>query len=395
MARFDAAANPGKAIERGFYVERPGRSVADEIAARVELRPGAAHLLVGGVGSGKTTQLLVARDRINKLPDVRAFYVDVSAKHDLKRMVPGALVIAIGMALAASMDPSTQDPAPHVAKEWFRKWAYGFLYDPREGGYEADGAWQDGMLSPPGPIVDMGGWARNASEFEAMPTAIAELASLTTFLSGAGQKIVFLVDSLDRILEPTSLAKLIDQDVSALRWAGFGVVLVGPQRLMYGPDRAVADKFDYFYHQPVVDVSQDGAGLEFFVRVLRARSDADILSEASCLRLAEQSGGVLRDLITLAQAAGEEAYLTGADQIRQSHVDAAADAFGRKHLLGLGPDELEVLQRVRTKGIFVQTSDKDLALLVTRRVLEYQNGRARYAVHPTIEPLLAQLAETP
>ena len=103
----------------------------------------------------------------------------------------------------------------------------------------------------------------------------------------------------------------------------------------------------------------------------------------------------MRDLITLAQAAGEEAYLSGTDVIDEAHVEAAADAFGRKHLLGLGPDEIEVLQRVRTKGIFVQTSDKDLALLVTRRVLEYQNGRTRYGVHPTIRPLLEQLAEKP
>ena len=39
MARFDAAASPERAIDRGFYVERPGRSVADEVAARIELRP--------------------------------------------------------------------------------------------------------------------------------------------------------------------------------------------------------------------------------------------------------------------------------------------------------------------------------------------------------------------
>ena len=173
--------------------------------------------------------------------------------------------------------------------------------------------------------------------------------------------------------------------------AGIGVVLVGPLRLLYGADSAILNRFDYYYHQPAID----DAGAEFLVAVLRARADADILPDAPCQRLATYSGGVLRDLITLAQAAGEEAYLTGADEITVDHVEAAADAFGRKHLLGLGPDELEVLQRVRTKGIFVQTSDKDLALLVIRHDLEYQNGRPRDAVHPTIRPLLEQLAEKP
>jgi hypothetical protein len=54
-----------------------------------------------------------------------------------------------------------------------------------------------------------------------------------------------------------------------------------------------------------------------------------------------------------------------------------------------------VLHQVRAKGTFVQTSEKDLALLATRRVLEYANGKPRFAVHPTIEPLLAQIAEAP
>ena len=60
-------------------------------------------------------------------------------------------------------------------------------------------------------------------------------------------------------------------------------------------------------------------------------------------------------------------------------------------MLGLDTEEIRVLQRVASSGAFVPTSDKDLALLVTRRVLEYGAGRTRFAVHPTIVPLLQQL----
>ena len=70
-------------------------------------------------------------------------------------------------------------------------------------------------------------------------------------------------------------------------------------------------------------------------------------------------------------------------------------AFGRTLLLGLGSDDLAKLQAVRTQGSFVPVSDKDLALLMTGRVLEYRGRRTRYAVHPTIRPLLEQLAEQP
>jgi hypothetical protein len=102
---------------------------------------------------------------------------------------------------------------------------------------------------------------------------------------------------------------------------------------------------------------------------------------------------VLRDLLALAQSALVEVYMSGHDRIGSHDVDDAVDAFGRKHLQGLRPAEIEVLQRVRTQGAFVETSEDDLALLMTRRVLAYGSGdRSRYAVHPTISHLLMQLA---
>jgi hypothetical protein len=100
---------------------------------------------------------------------------------------------------------------------------------------------------------------------------------------------------------------------------------------------------------------------------------------------------VLRDAITLARSAGEHAYLAGADQVTPADVDAAADAFGRQLLFGLNSREVELLQRVRKAGSFVPTTADDLLLLVTCRVLEYAGVTSRFAVHPTIAPLLASV----
>ncbi|MEZ4302960.1 MAG: hypothetical protein R3B70_49005, partial [Polyangiaceae bacterium] len=58
MGRFEPAADPRDAIARGFYVPRPGKGIGAELASRFEVKPAASHLLVGGIGSGKTTQLL-------------------------------------------------------------------------------------------------------------------------------------------------------------------------------------------------------------------------------------------------------------------------------------------------------------------------------------------------
>lgn len=393
MARFDAAASPGNAIERGFYVERPGRSVADEIAARIELRPASTHLLVGSVGSGKTTQLLVAKRRLDKLRELSTIYVDVSTRLDLQQIASGALIALAGIELSGA--PNLQPTeAILFAQGFFHKLAHGYIRDDSDDHEAAEEAyWADrhqrGVLVQDEPLKTLG------SESPLLPYAAKQLAVIQEALAQQSLQPILVFDSLDRLSDPARFDAIVSNELPVLRNLGIGVVLVGPPRSLYGADRSIVDRFDYFYYQPAVDIQNDATGSSFLFRVLRARADADILPDAPCRRLAEYSGGVLRDLITLAQAAGEEAYLDGADQITEEHVEIAADAFGRKHLLGLGPDELEVLQRVRTKGIFVQTSDKDLALLVTRRVLEYQNGRTRYAVHPTIRPLLEQLAEKP
>jgi hypothetical protein len=118
-----------------------------------------------------------------------------------------------------------------------------------------------------------------------------------------------------------------------------------------------------------------------------------MLPDDACERLVDFSGGVLRDLLRLAHQAGDEAYVDGADRIAVVHVQRAADAFGRSLMLGLDEGAIRELQEIRTTGRFVQISEQDLALLITRRILDYQDasGELRYAVHPTLAPLLASM----
>src|SRR5262249_40046172 len=99
-----------------------------------------------------------------------------------------------------------------------------------------------------------------------------------------------------------------------------------------------------------------------------------------------------RDLISIAKAAGDEAYLAGADQIEPSHVAAAIDEFGRSMMVGLQPTDIATLKHLRGGGGFVWTSDDDVTLVGTRRILHYPGPPARYHVHPAIALLLDQKA---
>lgn len=404
MARLAPAANPLDAVRDGLYVPRPGRSTADEVSARLELDPTSSHLVVGGIGSGKTTQLLVARDRLGALSDTHAEYVDVSEIHDISRMESGALLVIAGLMLGRLLDKASDDAAALVAGEQFRRWAHGhtetYWVDDDFDEYEPD---QYDDVEPPSDrrpqkLVKVEEQALLSSPHRSLEWTVEEKSSALSLLCKGLRKqfphIILLLDSLDRLSDVSIFAKLVEQDVRAIRQAGIGIVLVGPLRSMFGASRSIVDQFQHFYPQPAVDVDDDIAGRGFMVEVLRKRAPAELLTEEACVSLAGLSGGVLRDLIALARAAGEEAYMSGADKVEPEHIATAADAFGRKLIFGVSPEEIDVLQRVMKTGAFVQTSDQDLALLVTRRVLEYQASARRFAVHPTLVPLLKQLAPT-
>lgn len=398
MARLNPASSPAQAVNDGLYVPRPGRSTADEISARIEIDPTSSHLVVGGIGSGKTTQLLVSRDRLAALSDTHAEYIDVATLHDLTHLETGILTVLAGLALSRLVG-RTEDKAAQAAQRQFTHWAHGNVewvevgpyddgpdHDPSDDGPPVDyeKIEQRALLVPPEKPVD-----------GAVMDKAARLSHLRSALGARFQHVVLLFDSLDRLSDPVVFAKVVEQDVRAIRATGIGLVLVGPLASMYGPSRSVTDHFQHFYPQLAVDCRDDAEGLSFLVGLLRKRAALDMLPDESAVRLARWSGGVLRDLVSLARAAGEEAYMRGADRVEAEHVDAAADTFGRQLIFGLGSADLDVLSRVASKGAFVQTSDRDVALLVTRRVLEYRAGSPRFAIHPTLGPLLAQMAPLP
>lgn len=399
MARFDPVASPLSTVTEGYYVARPGRSVAQTIATRVKLAPTNAHLVVGSIGSGKTTEILNARNLIAETNDIWTRAIDVSRYHDIDQMEAGVLTVLAGYSLSKKRNYSKVPDASREryseltkrfiqAAEGHSTWVY--RYDRDEYEYEPDsddesGVWvhRAGVLKPTQPDV--------RSDVAAHAKALRDLVDIIKPVSG---HFVLIFDSLDRISDPIAFENVVVQDVRAIRNAGLGVILVGPLRSLYGKNRSVLDVFDQNYLLASVDVSPNTKGREFLVDVLRKRANADILPDRSCAALVRASGGVLRDLISLARSSGEEAYLAGSTTVEPKHVKAAASAFGRALMQGLDLEDLEILERARAKGHYVSTSDKHLALLSSRRILEYRddNNAPSYSVHPTIASFLKQIA---
>jgi hypothetical protein len=360
------------------------------------LQPASTHLVVVGIGSGKTTQLLVAEDRLAKLPDTVAVYLDVSTLHDISKLQPKVLLVLAGQRLATMLTKSERASlsAPLARLDEIRRGYHHFEHDYSAYEDEPDPddypdpdppgkyVWNEPVIVPP------------ATEAQSQPPRSEPadiLGQIKSKLSSRAQHFILLFDGMDRVVDTTRFEQVVMDDLAVMRALGIGVVVVGPTKLLYGTYREITRRFDQMH--PVTWPDPDNVDEHaFLLRVLQARAPEGLLSEVGALRLVDLSGGVLRDLIGIARNAGEEAYLSGDEVISAAHAEAAGEAFGRGLLFGLDADELGKLQKVRVDEEFIPTTDKDLALLTSGRVLQYQGASMRYVVHPTIHPLLEQLA---
>ena len=103
------------------------------------------------------------------------------------------------------------------------------------------------------------------------------------------------------------------------------------------------------------------------------------------------SGGVLRDLITLARTSAETAYREDKDRIDASHVRSAVRQLGRRYLVGLGKTHRARIRRLVENEEFLLENPVSKELLVNRQVLEYfSNGRDFFAVHPALKEVLQE-----
>lgn len=387
MAAFEGAADPSSAIESGYYVHAPAKLLVDDIANRIALRPFSSHLLLGGIGSGKTTQLLVACQQINEIEDIHAIYVDVSRYTDISKIDSGVLTAIAGLELAELMKDSEDGNVKQYIRE-IRELAYGHTKT------------QIKPISKP-PInpnikytrIKYDAILKNTSERYGvnlqLVNSIDKLAKISYEKYG---NIVLLIDGLDRLYDSKTFMQLVSTDVQAISSTGIGIVLVGPLTATYREYRdTVNEQLDYFYYQPFFDVENDPESYDFFERIIQTRTTENFIVESAIEQLILYSGGVLRDFINLVRASIEETYLSGEDEVNEQHIFRAFDTFSRSQLLGISDNELKIIKQTLKTEKFIPRTDEDLRLLVRRLILEYREPNIRYAVHPAIKQLLEEI----
>ncbi|MEA5514095.1 hypothetical protein [Nodularia sp. UHCC 0506] len=391
MAAFEGAADPSKAIESGYYVHAPGKLLVDHISGRIALRPSSSHLLIGGIGSGKTTQLLVACEQINEIEDIHAIYVDVSLYTDISQISSGVLTAIAGLKLSEIMADSENETVKKYINLIFNL-AFGYSEE-----HDIDLTISNLALA-----LNTKSWNRrhkgiipNTSDKYGVKAELLE--AVTEIRKAASTKyghIVLLFDGLDRLDDAKTFMQIVSSDAKAISSAGIGLVIVGPIIALYSEYRDTVDnRLDYFYHQPFFDINNDQTAYNFFEKIIQTRSSEDFIEKSAIEALIKLSGGVLRDFISLSQASIEETYLSNQNKVEVRHVINAVTSFSRNQLLGISEDELKIVRQTMNTEIFIPRTDEDLRLLVRRIILEYRYPKIRHTVHPALEPFIEKITE--
>ncbi|MGD1873019.1 MAG: hypothetical protein ACFB02_08185 [Mastigocoleus sp.] len=380
MAAFEGAANPQEAIESGYYVKPPGNLLAERISARVALRPASSHLLIGGIGSGKTTQLLVACENLKKIGDIYPIYVDVSLYSDISEITPGVLTAIAGVELSKLLKEDSDNEEIEILVETIFNIAYGYSKEVSLDIHFFDQNYK-GII----PAKNNYGIGENLIE---------TVSSLGEYIVDKfGNKIVLLFDGLDRLTDSKTLLKILASDAKVIENTNIGLVIVGALASLYGDDKiTIENSLDYFYHQPCFDIQNDSKAYNFFAQVLKSRLQENFIKETLIDPLIKFSGGILRDLITLTQSAIEETYISGDEKLEQKHIKKAVLGFAKSQVLGLSDDDLKYLRVIINTEKFIPRTDQHIKLLVNRRIIEYEYPKQRYVVHPAIVSVLNNLS---
>ena len=305
MRRLDPKADPSIALRDGSYVPSP-YATSSHIATRLEIDPASSHLIIGAVGSGKTTELLAIKERLAASTDIVPLFMDVPSVQNLTKLGEGVLVSLAWTQIWKHITENRSDLGKKHKKEaGFADAAAAGFYVQDLSEIEEDD--DDRYIHVPGLITK----PRKNHRLENVMNILA------TVLRDSSLRYIILFDGLDRTRRTDAIVATLLNDLSQLSDIGIGSVVVGPPELRGEVYHQFTERFATFHFHGATDFTT-AAGLGFLESVLQKRTDEAILRGEDRRNISQWSGGIMRDLIALARNAGEIAYSLGADHIQKS-----------------------------------------------------------------------------
>jgi hypothetical protein len=396
LERLNPIAVPRELLARDLIVVRDHdpRDAAQppihvSLATSAELSRGIQIAVVGGIGSGKTTELALTRKLLERHADAVNCFFDLANETDLNELNTGAILASMGIALYQKQRKAGTEPSEEAKSAFtkLREIAFGTTkwVDP-------DPAVYDDYDEEPGLVpVKVPGVMR--SRFPALKREVKELKDLlqriVSPLLEADAQITFLIDGLDRLIRADRFREYAEQDLRALRGTKITVIVAAPLLLWYDEGRFLEDYFDLVKHIPAAAPAES----TFLSEILERRGALELMDRNDIASVVKYSGGVLRDLLTLARSAAEYAYHDDQDRIGRQHVRAAIKQLGNRYLSGLGKTHLLRLRQLASNEGFRVGDPASRELLVNRQVLEhFTNGREFFVIHPALAKVLPRSA---
>jgi len=397
MRKLNPTAPARMAIDSSLVIEDIHASLFRTLAARADLDPGSQQLLVGGTGSGKTTELLMAEKWLREQSQTLPVYIDVSGETDLSSLNSGALLATFGIHLSRAFSLRSGDSfvedgekSLKIARSRLHEFAFGKTEQRWVPDYIVEEPDDDEEFAPePGRVVFHQVPGKLKPRLPVLQRDVQDIAgTLQMFINAfksRSQDVVAIFDGLDRLIFPDKFWAVVDQDFRALRHMGVAVLAAAPLSILYGEGRSVSEHFDRIHqiHALHSDPRSNGS----LRSVLARRAGTDLLRDEEAEFICFFSGGVLRDLITLARDAGETAYIEGTPWIYAEHAKSAVAQLGESYRRGLSPGQLGILRRLDKERVFDPASSDGVEVLVTGRVIEY--SATDFRVHPALGVLIA------
>lgn len=418
-----------------LYVERPEPPIA-ALRKAWAFGPAEGHhcLLVGGLGSGKSTELMhLAVEVAQEADPPLVTLLRLQEQLDPGQITAAQVLFLLGAASLA-LEPTA---APSKIVSGLEK-AYAEIVEPDGGGKMsvADlvsriAVLAGGMVKATGrPLVGeliggLGGLASRVTpprlplpgkglRLSANQTPVTNLSeAVAAAIAWTRQQymqapLAFFVDGLDR-LDPSSIDEIFGSGVLSLPLAP--VVYSAPLALRYTVKGVALDPhFDFLtvHNFPVFDEHEherrNGAAFDSMREIVRKRLTraqlaptqvfTDGLTEGGLVDDAiELSGGVTQTLLRLLDGALRTAVVSASTSgtviIDKATLDAVAREAGKSLALRVRPSQFEILRKVQASAERPEGEDSD-ELLYYNIVLAYPNDPAWFRPSPLLRRYLKE-----
>jgi DNA polymerase III delta prime subunit len=336
--RLDPASPLDGNLREAYYVGRPSDPVG-KLSKLLEYSESPQHiLLVGQRGVGKTTELLRLADSLS--PN-SLWFIDSIGGEDLEH------------------------PGLGVSRILHRVWRH-----VRE---QLDSTTSSGSL---------------VGDFGNVLDVIGDLKS-------AGRNLALLLDGMERLRGED--VRHAARFVAELRQLGCSVVAVVPLAFWLSSEfGSEVSEWDRVVTLPAVSIQTrnrepDEVGRGLLRSVIEQRVGIELFDEEAMTFLVEQSGGIHRDLLTLAQDACLGASLDSQSQVTLNHVKAAVDERRLTQSSRLTTQFHKALNHVRIHKR-IDNGTIFLQLLELNLIVAYQDSSTWFDVHPIVRPFIDYLA---